>query len=85
MPDTLTTQPPAAGPATGDAPRRTGVRRNVGYWIAALVAAVALAAAIAFGVLGTLRTLDRPDGFSRAAIPGGGRHGSLSTFGTPRK
>jgi hypothetical protein len=34
------------------------------------VAALGLAAAIAFGLIGTLRTLDRPDGFARAAVPG---------------
>ena len=71
MPDTLTTHPLAAAPAVSGAPRKARARRSkAGYWVGALVAALALAAAIAFGVIGTLRTLDRPDGFARAAIPG---------------
>ena len=71
MPDMLSTQPLAAAPAVSGAPgeKRPGPSK-AGYWVAAVVAALALAAAIALGLLGTLRTLNRPDGFTRAAIPG---------------
>ena len=71
MPDTLTTHPLAAAPAASGAAADTGaLTPRAGYRIAALVAAAALMAAIAFGVVGTLKTLDRADGFARAAIPG---------------
>jgi hypothetical protein len=71
MPDTLTTHPLAAAPAAGGAPGEIGARApKAGYWIAALVTGIALVAAIAFGIVGTLRTLDRPDDFARTAIPG---------------
>jgi hypothetical protein len=71
MPDLLTTHPLATAPAASGAPGET--RREpskAGYWVAAIVAALGLAAAIACGVTGTVRTLDRPDDFARAAIPG---------------
>src|SRR4051794_33562243 len=71
MPDMLATRPPAApAAATGGlwGPRSGSLK--AGYWIAAAVATLGLAAAIAFGVVGTLRTLDRPDRFARGAIPG---------------
>jgi hypothetical protein len=71
MPDMLTTQRPAAPAAASRAPGETrSGSSKAGYWIAAVVATLGLAAAIAFGVTGTLRTLDRPDDFARAAIPG---------------
>ena len=71
MPNTLTTHPPAAAPAASGLPAETRPGSSkAGYWVAAVVAALGLAAAIALGVLGTLRTLDRPDAFARAAIPG---------------
>ena len=71
MPDMLATRPPAAPTAASGAPGqpRSGSSK-AGYWVAAAVATLGVAAAIAFGVIGTLRTLDRPDGFARAAIPG---------------
>src|SRR5690349_7611094 len=71
MPDTLTTRPPAApAPANGTPGQPRSGSSKAGYWMAAMVATLGLAAAIAFGLIGTLRTLDRPDGFARAAIPG---------------
>lgn len=71
MPDMLTTHPlAAASAASGAAGETRPGPSKAGYWVAAFVAALGLAAAIAFGVLGILRTLDRPDGFARAAIPG---------------
>jgi hypothetical protein len=71
MPDTLTTHPPAAAPAAGGASAETQAGPSkTGYWAAALLAVLALTVAIAFGTIGTLRTLDRPDGFGRTAIPG---------------
>lgn len=44
--------------------------RNTAYRVAVVVACLGFAAAIAWGVVRTIHTLDRPDGFARAPIPG---------------
>jgi len=55
------------------APVPPGVRRGPStawYWIAGAVTLVGLIAAVVLAAVGVVRVLDRPDGFSRAPIPG---------------
>jgi hypothetical protein len=53
------------------APPRAAVRRHaVGYWIAAAVAVLGLAAAIGYFSAAAFRAVGAPDDFARAAIPG---------------
>jgi hypothetical protein len=71
MPDAIYTNRPAAEPAAArPAPLRSRRAPRAAYWIAAMVLGLAVLGAVAYGVVGTVRALDRPDHFARVAIPG---------------
>ena len=43
---------------------------TAGYWVAAIVAVLGLAAALVWGAVGTISALDRVDSYDRTAVPG---------------
>ena len=92
MPEVSYTHRPATEAAAArPAPLPSRRSSRAAYWVAAMLLGLAVFGAVAYGVAGTLRALDRPDHFARVAIPGqlivhatAGAHKAIYYEGTAR-